>query len=136
MSTATDGEFRGSPENADYWRAARAGRLLVKRCTACGKPHYYPRAHCPFCGSTRTEWIESSGLGSIYSFTVVRRAHPPYVPAYVTLPEGVTMLTQIVDCKPDSVFIGQAVRVVFLPTDESRHVPMFTPLGDRSDSGA
>jgi hypothetical protein len=46
------------------------------------------------------------------------------------------MLTHIVDCAPDSVFIGQAVRLVFLPTGESRHVPMFTPLGDRSDSGA
>ena len=26
-----------------YWEAARAGRLLLKKCGACGKTHYYPR---------------------------------------------------------------------------------------------
>jgi uncharacterized OB-fold protein len=135
MNVSTGTDFRGSPENAEYWRAAREGRLLIKRCAACGKSHYYPRARCPFCGDARTEWIEASGIGKIYSFTIVRRAAPPYVPAYVTLAEGVTLLTNIVECAPESVRIEQPVRVVFRPMSDGRHVPMFAPLTVDSEAG-
>ena len=44
-----------SPETRPFWDAATAGRLLIGTCKACGKPHYYPRALCPFCGSDATE---------------------------------------------------------------------------------
>jgi uncharacterized OB-fold protein len=63
----------------------------------------------------------------IYSFSVMRRATPPYVIAYVTLDEGVTMMTGLVDCDFDALRIGQPVRVVWTPTDGGPPVPMFTP---------
>ena len=60
--------------------------------------------------------------------TVTRRAGPiPYALAYVALDEGVTMLTNIVDCDLDSVHIGQRVRVCFKPADGGGVVAMFTP---------
>jgi len=114
-------------ETQPFWEAAATGRLLVKRCTACGESHHYPRPLCPFCGSDRTEWREASGRGSVYSYSVMRRAPVPYALAYVTLDEGVTMMTNIVDCDLDAIRIGQAVRVVFKPTDDGPPVPMFTP---------
>jgi uncharacterized OB-fold protein len=116
-----------SPENVPYWEAAKAGQLLVRRCTACGEAHYYPRAICPYCGSARTEWLTASGRGVIYSFTLMRRAAPPFVLAYVTLEEGITMLTNVVDCDPSRLSIGQPVVAVFRPTDDGRQVPMFVP---------
>ena len=103
------------------------GKLLVKRCTACGERHHYPRAICPFCGSDRTEWTEASGRGTVYSYSVLRRAPIPYAIAYVTLAEGPTMMTNIVDCDLDAIRIGQAVRVVFKPTEDGPPVPMFAP---------
>jgi uncharacterized OB-fold protein len=114
-------------ETRPFWDAAAAGRLLVKRCEACGERHHYPRARCPFCGSERTTWQEASGRGRIYSFSVMRRAPQPYAIAYVTLDEGATMMTNIVDCDLDAIRIGQAVRVVFRPSDGGPPVPMFTP---------
>src|SRR5215472_6430412 len=63
-----------NPETKPFWDAAAQGRLLIKRCTACDEPHWYPRAICPFCGSERTEWMEASGHGTIYSYSVFRRA--------------------------------------------------------------
>jgi hypothetical protein len=57
----------------------------------------------------------------------MRRAEIPYAIAYVTLDEGVTMLTNIVDCDLDTLRIGQRVRVVFKPTEGGPPVPMFTP---------
>jgi uncharacterized OB-fold protein len=51
----------------------------------------------------------------------------PYALAYVTLDEGVTMMTNIVDCDLDAIRIGQRVRLVFKPTEGGPPVPMFTP---------
>lgn len=110
-----------------YWSAAKDGVLKIKRCTACAKPHFYPRPLCPFCLGD-TEWVAASGLGTIYSVTVVRRAGPvPYALAYVTLDDGVTMLTNIVDCDLDALRIGDRVKVCFKLAEGGAAVPMFTP---------
>jgi uncharacterized OB-fold protein len=115
------------PDNARFWQAAREGRLLVKVCESCGKPHWYPRVLCPFCMGD-TAWKEASGLGTVYAFSVTRRAGPnPFCIAYVTLEEGVTMMTHIVDCDLDTVRIGQPVRVRFSPSEDGAPVPTFAP---------
>ena len=41
-------------ETQPFWDAAAEGRLLIKRCGACGEPHYYPRALCPFSQKPRS----------------------------------------------------------------------------------
>jgi len=115
-----------NPEIQPFWDAAAAGRLVIKKCTACGQVHHYPRSICPFCGSDKTEWLPASGRGAIYSYSVMRRVPIPYALAYVTLEEGVTMMTNIVDCDLDAIRIGQAVKVVFKPTEGGPPVPMFT----------
>ncbi len=117
-----------NPENKPYFEAAAGGKLLVKFCNACKAFHHYPRALCPFCFSDKTEWREAKGMGTIYTYSVLRRGVPvPYCIAYVTLDEGVSMLTNIVDCDLDTVRIGQKVKVVFKPTEGGPPVPMFTP---------
>ncbi len=110
-----------------YWAAARDGVLKLRRCTTCHKPHWYPRPVCPFCLGD-TEWIDAQGTGEIYSVSVTRRAGPvPYALAFVRLDEGVTMMSNIVDCDLDRVHIGQRVKLVFKPAEDGQPVPMFTP---------
>ena len=116
-----------SVENEAFWNAAKQGRFTVPTCAACGKAHWYPRAICPFCSSDKIEWRAASGKGTIYTYSVMRRAPIPYAIAYVTLQEGVSMMTNIVDCDLDQIRIGQAVRLVFKPSDGGPPVPMFTP---------
>jgi uncharacterized OB-fold protein len=116
-----------TPETQPFWEAAAQGRLLVKHCTACNQPHHYPRSLCPFCGSERTEWRPASGRGRVYSFSIMRRVPAPYAIAYVTLEEGVTMMTNITGCDLDAIRVGQAVRVAFTPSEGGPPVPMFTP---------
>jgi uncharacterized OB-fold protein len=111
-----------------YFEAATQGKLLVKYCNGCGQHHHYPRALCPFCFSDQTVWKESAGLGTIYSYSVTRVSGPvPYVVAYVTLDEGPTMLTNIVDCDLDSIRCGQKVQVTFKHSENGTGVPMFKP---------
>ena len=117
-----------NPENKPWFDAAAEGRLLVKRCGDCGEYHHYPRAICPFCFSANTAWVEAKGTGSVHTYSVLRRGVPvPYCIAYVTLDEGVSMMTNIVDCDLDTVRIGQKVKVVFKPTEGGPPVPMFAP---------
>ncbi|MGB7100712.1 MAG: Zn-ribbon domain-containing OB-fold protein [Xanthobacteraceae bacterium] len=114
-------------ESEAFFNAARAGRFMIPVCTACGKAHWYPRAICPFCTSDKVEWREASGKGTIYTFSFMRRVKEPYVIAHVTLAEGPTMLTNIVDCDFETVRIGQPVTVVFKETEDGPPVPMFKP---------
>ena len=116
-----------NPETAPYFAAANTGRLLVKYCNACGQHHHYPRALCPHCFSDQTEWREAAGTGSIHTYSVLARGVPmPYCIAYVTLDEGVSMMTNIVDCDFDAVRVDARVKVVFKPTEGGPAVPMFT----------
>ncbi|WP_444984833.1 Zn-ribbon domain-containing OB-fold protein [Halomonas mongoliensis] len=117
-----------NPGDEVYFEAAREGRLLIKRCADCNQPHFYPRPLCPHCFSDATRWIEASGTGTIYTFSVTRRAGPiPYAISHVTLTEGVTMMSNIVDCDLDDIHVGQAVKVVFQPSEDGWMLPCFTP---------
>jgi len=115
-------------ESKPFFDAALQGRFTIPVCTACNKAHWYPRAICPFCGSDKVEWRDSPGRGTIYTYSVMRRVKDPYVIAHVTLAEGPTMLTNIVDCDLDTVRIGQPVVVVFKETENGPPAPMFKPL--------
>ena len=114
-------------ETQPFWNAARAGRFVVPVCTACGRVHWYPRAICPFCDSEKVEWRPASGRGTIYTFSVMRRVKQAYAIAHVTLAEGPTMLTNIIDCDFDKLSIGQAVAVVYKESENGQPVPMFAP---------
>ena len=116
------------PDTLAYWQAADEGRLLVKRCTACGEFHHYPRDICPHCLSTNTQWTPSAGTGVVYSFSTMGKGDAAYTLAFVTLDEGITLMTNLVDCELHALHIGQGVRVVFKASDGGHAVPMFTPL--------
>ena len=88
------------PGTEPFWEGARTGKLMVKFCKSCGKTHYYPRTLCPFCFG-ETDWKQASGNGTIYTLSVMQRGNPnPYCIAYVTLDEGPSMLTNIVEAEP------------------------------------
>ena len=117
------------PGDKPYFDAACQGMLLVKRCAQCDAFHHYPRAMCPFCLSDDVRWSAVDGTGQIYTFSITRPAGAPaYCIAFVALDEGVTMMTNIVDCDLDSIHIGQRVRVAFRNTQGGIAVPVFTPV--------
>jgi uncharacterized OB-fold protein len=122
------------PETKPFWDATKAGRLVLPRCLRCAFVIWYPRPFCPECGHAHVEWFEASGQGSIYSFTTVRRGEgafrdtPYYVLAFVELLEGPRVLTNLIDCDPTQLRIGQSVRAVFCDAGESAALLRFRPL--------
>jgi uncharacterized protein len=123
-----------NPETREFWSAAADGRLLVKQCQDCHALTWYPRAICPQCSSLRTGWLQVSGRGHIYSYTVNHRGEgayqglPPFVLAYVELDEGPRMMTNIVDAGDADLRVGQPVEVVFHDTGNGTALPRFRPL--------
>ena len=117
-----------NPENLEYFDACAKGTLLVGKCDACGEYHFYPRRICPHCFSDLVKWVPAKGSGTIYTYSTMHRGVPlPYTIAYVTLDEGVSMMTNIVDCDASKLVIGQKVKVKFTPTEGGQPVPTFTP---------
>ena len=113
------------PDNEAFVAAAKEGRFMLRHCDDCGKTHWYPRAVCPHCWSTKTQWKPASGRGTVYAYSTMQRVDPPYTLAYVTLAEGPTMLTNLVGEGPYR--IGMAVQVQFRPSDDGTPVPVFAP---------
>lgn len=114
-----------TPETKVYWDAAARGELLVRRCASCGEAHHYPRTICPFCFSDQTDWEKACGDGTIYSFSFGQQGADTVAIAYVELAEGPIMITNLVDCNTDRIAVGDAVRVVFKPTEGDAKLPMF-----------
>jgi uncharacterized OB-fold protein len=113
-----------------FYAAAAEGRLLVQRCRSTGRAQWYPRAHSVHDIQSDVEWIEASGKGEIYTFSVIGRApfddvEAPYVFAIVELEEGVRMATNIVGVDPADVRIGLPVTVTFQQRGDVA-LPMFT----------
>jgi len=118
-----------------YWDAAFAERLELQRCDACGRLRCPPAGHCPDCGSDAFHWIPVSGSGIVYAFcvaydTLVRGFSPPYVVAQVELPEqaGLRIVTNIVECDPETVHTGMPVEVVFELVSNDIRLPQFRPV--------
>jgi uncharacterized OB-fold protein len=121
-------------ETEEFWLSAARGTLVLRRCDACGLIVWYPRSICPDCQASETSWVEASGRGVVYSHTTVRRGlgdyagAGPYVLAYVQLDEGPRVMTNVVDCEPADVAIGQRVEVAFSAVDDAAALPRFRPV--------
>lgn len=125
---------QGNPETKPFWDAARAGKLMVGRCVpvdkgGCGKAHYYPRSICPLCFTPGAALEEASGKATVYTLSVTYRGAPePFAIGYVELEEGPRIMTNFTGAALESFKIGDAVKVVFVPTEEGAPpVPMFAP---------
>jgi uncharacterized OB-fold protein len=132
--SSSEAEFPA--EFAGFWASLRSGKLSFPRCLACSKFHWYPMKHCPHCLSTRIAWEPISGSGTLYSWTVVRRAFSadfeeavPYVVGLIDFPEasGVRLITDVVEADPSKLRIGMAMVPVFRDANERMPLVFFRP---------
>ena len=108
--------------DAPYWSAAAAGKLVLQKCSQCGKVQFFPRVACVDCFGVLT-WFDAKGTGKIHSFTLVRVPRNPAfkdeTPIYyinVILDEGVIVESKLVGEKKENVKLGDNVKVVFQET--------------------
>ena len=122
--------------NRAFWTGGADGQLLIDQCTGCALWVHPPAADCPDCGGALAA-RPVSGHGAVFTYTVNHQPFNPTVPipyviAIVELAEqaDLRIATNIVDCEPDSVYVGLPVEVRFERhdvDDDSLFVPVFAP---------
>ena len=138
--SARDAAIVRDEASAPFFDAAADGRLLIRRCGACGHwvaPYLRMGAtldRCPACSSDRLGWAEASGRGTLVTWTVVHpgRREPAEVGAgahavgVVELDEG-PWLTARLDADGADLTAGMAVAVAFVRPGGGEPVPVFGP---------
>lgn len=97
---------------AQYLQFLADGKFKLQRSRTTGEVFYYPRAFAIGMQSDDLEWVEVSGLGTVYSVTTVRRPSKhggDFNISLVELDEGPRMLTRVLGMEPDAVRIGMRV---------------------------
>ncbi|GAB2482896.1 thiolase C-terminal domain-containing protein [Jatrophihabitans fulvus] len=126
--------------SAEFWSSGGDGVLRVMRCARCHRYFHPPSPMCPHCRGRDVALAAVSGRGTVAALSVNHQTWtpalpPPYAVAIVALDEddGARLTTNVVHCDPQSVFIGQRVRVVFEPRGDGDpvYLPMFEPDPDR-----
>ncbi len=129
-------------ETEFFWSAGADDTLRFQECTACSALIHPPAPVCRYCYSHQMGVRDVSGRATLSSFTVNHRFSlpglpAPYVVAQVAIVEDprVRLTTNIVDCDPDELEIGQLVEVVFDRHDDI-YLPLFRPAADQPDEPA
>ncbi len=113
-----------------FWEHARAGRLAIQVCDACGHAHFPASPVCPECLSDRQQWKPTGGRGILESFVEFHRAYwpgfqqeLPYRVGLVRLAEGPLLLSNLVGAEAK---VGDAVHAVFEKVTGEVTLPKFT----------
>ena len=121
-------------DNAWWWHMAEKGKLGIQRCLGCHTLRHPPRPMCGDCHSLDWDVVESSGKGSICSYTVL---HHPQFPGYdypliivlVDLAEGTRLTSQLVGCPPQDVDFGLSVEMLIQRDPDGFALPVFKLAG-------
>jgi uncharacterized OB-fold protein len=115
------------PEKEHFEFLAK-GEFMLQHCRSSGKFIYYPRVAEPRTGATDLEWVSASGLGTVYSTTVIRQKPPKtdYNLALIDLTEGPRMMSRVEGLAPQDVKIGMSVRAKIV-SEEDGPVVVFEP---------
>ena len=126
------------PHTQPFWDGIKAGELRYQTCDDCERVVFYPRHHCPYCLSDQLHWRVSAGVGTVYSFSVVRQNRVPafielgaYSVAYIDMDEGFRMMSSVVGVTDPTkdIAIGQRVHVEFETQDDGEYpIPVFLPV--------
>jgi uncharacterized OB-fold protein len=117
-----------------FWKATGEGKLMLCRCVDTGEWIHPPQERSRRTGGP-VRFEEVSGLGTIFSFIVVRHQSVPghavpYVVGLVELDEQAGLrLTGIIAAPPEDVTIGLPVRARIVGLGDSGfHAPEFELL--------
>jgi uncharacterized OB-fold protein len=124
-----------TPWSQPFWDAAREHRLVLRRCSKCGYIDHPPYLYCTNCHTDEHEWIEAEGKATLAAYAINQFGVPfpfwadlPYVVALIDLPEGVRMISNVVECEFDRLQNGMKLEVVFDDVSDEISLPKWRPV--------
>ncbi|RRR47555.1 3-ketoacyl-CoA thiolase [Mycolicibacter terrae] len=131
-----------SLENEFFWTAGADGVLRVQECRDCAALIHPPAPVCRYCRGQNMGVRDVSGRATLAGFTINHRFSlpglpAPYVVAQVAIDEDprVRLTTNIIDCDPDRLELGQQLEVVF-DNIEDVWLPLFRPAAQSAHDSA
>jgi uncharacterized protein len=124
-------------DTSEFWKACSNHRLVIQQCRVCGRFRFAPAPVCYSCRSNAYSWIESDGVGEIYTWTVTHRpAHPataevvPYNTVVVKLLDcgGAMITSNLLDVDSSDIKAGMKVSLVWDDISADLAVPRFRPI--------
>ncbi len=124
----------GDPADLPFWEGCRNGLFLLHRCNICSR-YYWPASRCVEHGDRDMQWVQSSGRGELYTYTVMHRVlapafkeKAPYVVAVIKLDEGPFFHSNVVDCDIAALGVGMRLDSTMVEHDSGLTIPMFRPM--------
>ncbi len=125
-----------TPNLADqvFWDYCQQRELRFQRCPACRRFRHPPTPVCPACRSVEIEWVQTTDIGVVFSFTIVHyAAHAsiksvvPYNVAIIDFPEcgHARLVSNVIDVGPTEMHIGMQVSLVWETAGNDMLVPRF-----------
>lgn len=91
-----------------FYEELEDGRILGRKCPACGGVQFPPRIACTACGCFDQEWVEISGRGTLTDLTLPSRmtgpsteVFKPFVMGCIVLEEGPELNGIVKDVTPE-----------------------------------
>ena len=127
-------------ETEFFWTSGADGTLRLQECTSCNALIHPPQPVCRYCRSREMGVRAVSGHATLSSFTINHRFSlpglpAPYVVAQVAIVEDprVRLTTNIVDCDPEQLEIGQLMEVAFEHIEDV-WLPLFRPAAEQVEA--
>lgn len=119
---------------AMFTETERGPVLVGQSCAACGKIAFPRKRVCPVCFGDQLEDRALSTRGILHTYTCTHIGAPhlpsPYLLGFVDLPEGIRLLSLLVECEPwDEVLkVGMSMDMVLAPLmkDEATGEDLYT----------
>jgi len=126
-------------DNAFWFDGAREGRLLIQRCADCTTLRHPPGPACPVCRSFAWDTLESTGRGTLHTWTVVHRPQDaafsyPLAVGLLDLEEGTRLVADIAGIEPDELSIGLPMEVVFTEHAHGELLPQLRPITRKAEA--
>jgi hypothetical protein len=132
-----------SPEPVEsdegFWASCNERRLAFQQCGRCAVVVHPPVPACPSCGSLDRGWVEAPAQARVFTFTWVHtaahasvKASLPYAAVLVEFPElpQVLLVSNVVDAKPQTLRIGDALSLVWEQGWNGQWLPRFRRIED------
>ena len=117
-------------DTREFWAGCNREQLLYQKCRHCRHVQFYPRQNCIACDSPDVVFEPSTGLGNVYSYTVVHhpandsfKADTPFVLALVDFDEGFRAMLNVVGDGSQEIRISARVCVVFEQRTPDQKIP-------------
>lgn len=143
MGTISDGELLEAfpdslidHDNKEMYRGWLEHRLVLNRCTDCGRWHHPPSPLCPDCWSTNVVPTEVSGRGTVYLCIKLHQGPPapdvdysqphPVVTVELEEQEGLRYTSTVIHCPLDDIVVGLPVKLAWIDRWGAPY-PVFEP---------